>query len=47
MLEAELEVCVECGNLHMEGGPGPQDVDACAVCDGRTTDVELDDVIGL
>jgi|GEM_PF-845852 len=47
MIEADLEVCVECGNLHMEGEPGPHDVDSCAVCDGRTTDVELDDVIGL
>jgi hypothetical protein len=47
MLQAEFEVCTECGNLHMEGGPAPHDVEACAVCDSRVTDVELDDLIGL
>ncbi|MGB9950786.1 hypothetical protein ACOZ4F_00035 (plasmid) [Haloarcula marismortui] len=47
MLDAEFEVCTECGNLHMEGGSAPHHVDACAVCDGHLTDVELDDIIGL
>jgi hypothetical protein len=47
MLSAEFAVCTECGNLHMEGGPAPADVDACAACGGRTTDVELDDLVGL
>ena len=47
MLEAEFEVCVECGNLHMEGGSGPETVTECAVCGGRTTEVELDDLVGL
>jgi hypothetical protein len=47
MLQAEFEVCTECGTLHMEGGPAPHDVDECAVCDGRVTDVELDDLVGL
>jgi hypothetical protein len=47
MLDAEFEVCTECGTLHMEGGPGPRDVEECAVCGGRLSDVELDDLIGL
>jgi rRNA maturation endonuclease Nob1 len=47
MLQAEFEVCTDCGNLHMEGGPAPDDVDECAVCGSRTTDVELDDLVGL
>lgn len=47
MLESEFEVCIECGNLHMEGGSAPQHVNECAACGGRLTDVELDDFIGL
>lgn len=47
MLNAEPKVCTECGNLHMEGGPGPDHVDACVVCEGRVTDIELDDLVGL
>jgi hypothetical protein len=47
MLDADLVVCTECGTLHMEGANGPEDVDACAVCDGAVTDVELDDLVGL
>jgi hypothetical protein len=47
MLDFELEVCTDCGNLHMEGGAGPQNVDECAVCDGRVEEVELEDVVGL
>jgi rRNA maturation endonuclease Nob1 len=47
MFSAELEVCVDCGTLHMEGGAGPDDVDECAVCGGRVTDVELEDLVGL
>mgnify|MGYP006280449041 FL=1 len=47
MLDAEPIVCTDCGNLHMEGGQGPRDIDACVVCDGDVEDVELDDVIGL
>jgi len=47
MLQAEFEVCTDCGNLHMEGGPAPADVEECAVCGGHTTDVELDDLVGL
>ncbi|WP_202593847.1 hypothetical protein [Halolamina rubra] len=47
MLDAEFEVCTECGNLHMEGSPAPARVDECAVCDGRTEAVELDDLVGL
>jgi rRNA maturation endonuclease Nob1 len=47
MLSAELEVCTDCGNLHMEGGPAPRDVEECAACGGRVTDVELDDLVGL
>ena len=47
MLSAEFEVCTDCGNLHMEGGPAPRDVDECVACGGRVTDVELDDLIGL
>jgi hypothetical protein len=47
MLDAEFQVCAECGNLHMEGGAGPRDVLECAVCGGRVSDVELDDIIGL
>jgi hypothetical protein len=47
MLEADVVVCTDCGNLHMEGGQAPADVDACVVCDGHVDDVELDDVIGF
>ena len=47
MLEAEFEVCTDCGNLHMEGGPAPEHVVECAVCGGRLTDVEVQDLIGL
>jgi hypothetical protein len=47
MIEAELGVCTECGNLHMEGGGGPEDIDECAVCGEYVDEVELDDVIGL
>jgi hypothetical protein len=47
MLQAELEVCTDCGNLHMEDGPGPRHVEECAVCGGHVTDVELDDLVGL
>ncbi|WP_267641338.1 hypothetical protein [Haloarchaeobius amylolyticus] len=47
MLDAEFEVCTECGNLHMEGGKAPKHVDECAACGGRVTDVELDDLVGL
>jgi len=47
MLDIEFEVCTDCGNLHLEGGPGPRDVEECAACGGRVTGVELEDVIGL
>jgi hypothetical protein len=47
VLDADLEVCTECGLVHMEGGPGPADVDACSSCDGRLTDVELEDLVDL
>lgn len=47
MLDAEFEVCTDCGNMHMEGSPGPRTVEACAVCDGDLSEVELDDIVGL
>ncbi|MFQ3293553.1 MAG: hypothetical protein ACI9PP_001093 [Halobacteriales archaeon] len=47
MLEAEFEVCAECGNLHMEGGPAPDHLSECGVCGGDLRDMELDDLIGL
>ena len=47
MLDAEPVVCTDCGNLHMEGGQAPEDIDSCVVCDGHVDDVDLDDVIGL
>lgn len=47
MFSAEFEVCTDCGNLHMEGGTAPRDVDECAACGGRLEDVELDDLVGL
>jgi hypothetical protein len=47
MLQAELEVCTDCGTVHMEGGSGPDHVDECANCGGYVDDVELDDLIGL
>jgi ribosomal protein L32 len=47
MLDAELEVCPDCGTLHMEGGPGPRNVEECANCGGHLSEVELDDLIGL
>ncbi|MFC7142140.1 hypothetical protein ACFQMA_20170 [Halosimplex aquaticum] len=47
MLQAELEVCTDCGLLHMEGGPAPSNVSECTGCGGRVTDVDIDDLIGL
>ncbi len=47
MLQAELEVCRDCGNVHMEGGAGPDDVDECAVCGERVDEVEFDDLISF
>ncbi|ERG98973.1 MAG: hypothetical protein J07HQX50_00115 [Haloquadratum sp. J07HQX50] len=47
MLNAEFEACTECGNLYIEGGSGPNNIDECAVCGGYVTEVELDDFIGL
>jgi len=47
MLDAEFEVCTDCGNMHMEGSPGPRDVEECVVCGGRVSEVELDDIVGL
>ena len=47
MLDAEFEVCTDCGNLHMEGGAAPSHVDECAICGGRTEEVELGDIVGL
>jgi hypothetical protein len=47
MIQADLEVCRDCGLVHMEGGPGPDRVDECAACGGRVDDVEFDDLIGL
>lgn len=47
MLQAEFEVCTDCGIVHMEGGPAPQDIDECSVCDGHVTDIELDDLVGI
>ena len=47
MLQAELEVCTDCGAVHMEGGPAPSNVSECSACGGRVEDVELDDLVGL
>jgi rRNA maturation endonuclease Nob1 len=47
MIDAEVEVCTDCGNVHMEGSPGPANVEECAACGGRLADVEVDDLIGL
>jgi hypothetical protein len=47
MLEAEILVCNDCGNVHMEGGAGAHDVDECAVCDGPVDDVDVGDMIGF
>ncbi|MFB6101544.1 MAG: hypothetical protein ABEJ73_03155 [Haloplanus sp.] len=47
MLQAEFEVCGDCGLVHMEGGAGPKHVDECAACGGRVKEVELDDLVGL
>ncbi len=49
MLDAEVEVCTECGSLHMESddGPAPRHVEECASCGGHLSEVELDDIIGL
>lgn len=47
MIQAEFLACTDCGNLHMEGGPAPHDVEECAVCGGHVEDVELDDLVGL
>jgi hypothetical protein len=47
MIDADLVVCTDCGNLHLEGSGGPRSVAACAACEGDVTDVELDDLVGL
>ncbi len=49
MLDAEIEVCVDCGALHMESddGPAPHHVEECGACGGDVVDVDLDDLIGL
>lgn len=47
MLSADIEVCTDCGTLHMEGGPGPRHVEECANCGGRVEEVEIDDMIGF
>jgi hypothetical protein len=47
MLDIEFEACVDCGNLHVEGEPGPRHVEECAVCGGHVEEVELDDLVGL
>ncbi len=47
MLDAEVLVCSDCGNVHMKGAGGPDHVDSCAVCDGHVSDVELDDLVSL
>lgn len=49
MLDAELEVCVDCGALHMESddGPAPHYVEECGACGGDVAEVELDDIVGL
>jgi hypothetical protein len=47
MLDAEALVCTDCGNVHMEGGVGPGNVDDCAVCGGDVAEPDLDDIIGL
>ena len=49
MLDAEIEVCVDCGVLHMESddGPAPHHVEECSACGGDVAEVELDDLIGL
>ena len=47
MLSTELEVCIECGNLHLEGIPAPRIVGEFAVCDGPMTTVDFDDLVVL
>jgi hypothetical protein len=47
MLNADPQVCTDCGNLHLQGGAGPEYVDECAACGGRVAEVELDDLIGF
>lgn len=47
MLDANVDVCTDCGNMHMAGSPGPEHVEECAVCGGQLSEVALDDVVGL
>lgn len=47
MLDAEVLVCTDCGNLHLEEGGGPEQIDECVVCGEHVEDVELDDMLGL
>ena len=47
MLQADLEVCRDCGVVHMEGGAGPESVDECSACGGAVDEVEFDDLISL
>jgi len=47
MIDADLRVCTDCGNLHLAGGAGPARVTACGACEGDVTDVEFDDLLSL
>ena len=47
MLEAERDVCIECGCLQMEGRPAPDHGAECVVWGDTLTEVEMPDLIDL
>ncbi|WP_197428440.1 hypothetical protein [Halapricum sp. CBA1109] len=47
MIDAEFEVCTDCGIVHMEGEPAPHDVSECAQCGGYLEEIEPGDLVGL
>lgn len=47
MLKADIMVCSDCGNVHMQGGAGAETVDGCAVCDGDVSEVKVGEMMGF
>ena len=47
MIDADIAVCTECGNLHMEGGRGPESVTECGACGGAVAEVDVSSLVSL
>jgi hypothetical protein len=47
MFDADIVVCGECGNVHMQGGAGAESVESCAVCDGAVSEVKVGEIMGF